>query len=267
MAGLAHALEDLHRLLNCRHGDLKPANILYFTENGRGILKIADLGVARFHMQETNRRHGKTTTVASTMTYEGPEAYINNRPRSRTFDCWSMGCIILEFVVWILHGPRALEGFERARKWSIDVRYSYYRPTIASIPAHAELVDVMEVHPVAHRAMKHLRENPRCAGSALEKLVNLVNEKLLKIDPAHRIKAGDLHRELQAIAEAAHDDPPFSLQVDPSIAVPAMFQDVPIDAAFEANTSTARQPSSGSRVSNDSHHGAAPPSQIGSPNY
>ena len=44
MIGLVDALKALHSK-NCRHGDLKPKNVLHF-KNGEGILVIADVGVS-----------------------------------------------------------------------------------------------------------------------------------------------------------------------------------------------------------------------------
>ncbi len=58
MLGLSRGLEDLHDL-NCRHGDLKPDNILHFIKDGRDILVIADLGVSKFHIHPYGSEDGE----------------------------------------------------------------------------------------------------------------------------------------------------------------------------------------------------------------
>lgn len=102
---------------NWRHGDLKPDNILRFLdhtedESHLGILRIADLGLAKRHMFRTAIRDNPTVTKFGTSQYEPPEALTHPRdPRSRLYDIWSMGCIIFEFTVWLLYGLPGLTEF------------------------------------------------------------------------------------------------------------------------------------------------------------
>ncbi|PMD57283.1 kinase-like protein [Hyaloscypha bicolor E] len=222
MVGLVDALKDLHKG-KCRHGDLKPANILYFTENGVGVLKIADVGVSRVHEKETALRRGVTTTSASTKVYEGPE--VNAKiPRSRLYDCWSMGCIILEFVLWLLYDFKAIESFLAAR---LSESHGYYR-LVANAP-NIEPLDNTEVHPAVYEAMKLLREDPRCVGTALEALVNLVDHKMLMIKPKQRREAADLHQELRAILGNAEKNPSYLVRSDQPVPhVPPIFSQPPL---------------------------------------
>lgn len=129
--GLADALEKLHNdndiseeldgvSGNWRHGDLKPENILRFKTSddpmGLGTLQIADLGLAKHHAEATRNRNGPTGMRYGTVKYEGPEAHPEAAkmriPRSRRYDLWSMGCIMLEFIIWILYGIEGLESFQ-----------------------------------------------------------------------------------------------------------------------------------------------------------
>ncbi len=114
MCGLANGLEALHSE-NFRHGDLKPENILRFTEGEeRGDLLIADVGLAKFHVEVTKNRHARTQTMTGTFRYEPPECDENlDNPRSRAYDIWSLGCIYLEFLIWLLEGQEALEAFNQ----------------------------------------------------------------------------------------------------------------------------------------------------------
>jgi len=221
IAGLTRALEAIHEV-NCRHGDLKPANILYFNEGGSGILKIADLGIARAHTKPTFERADKTSTLASTRAYEGPEAsenYISDTARSRRYDCWSMGCIIFEFVVWLLFDFEALESFESHRD---PENYEYYRRRFVANPT--EPWEMMEVHPKVYTAIDLVRNDERCTGTSLETLVNLVHEKLLKTNYKDRLCAACLHNSVQEIIERAQNDPSYLVKVvEPLPATPSIF--------------------------------------------
>ncbi|KAF3041971.1 hypothetical protein E8E12_009261 [Didymella heteroderae] len=106
---------------NIRHGDLKPENILRFfsrnapTSSGAepqlGTLKIADMGLAKQHIHATVNRTKNTSQRYGTVRYEAPEALNEKGGRSRLYDVWSMGCITLEFIIWLLYGNKALEEF------------------------------------------------------------------------------------------------------------------------------------------------------------
>ncbi|KAF4304736.1 serine threonine protein kinase [Botryosphaeria dothidea] len=126
LLGLSRALRALHNndksesnigTGNWRHGDLKPDNILRFRgpntpEDSLGTLKIADLGLAKLHDVDTNLRADPTSQKCGTLKYEPPEALHPHRsPRSRRYDICSMGCIILESIIWLLYGYEGLEVF------------------------------------------------------------------------------------------------------------------------------------------------------------
>jgi len=73
MSGLTTALHMLHESFQCRHGDLKPSNILCVYEGGEIVLKLADFGISRIHHAQTVVRKGITTTAFLTPSYQGPE--------------------------------------------------------------------------------------------------------------------------------------------------------------------------------------------------
>ncbi|KAK0741363.1 kinase-like domain-containing protein [Schizothecium vesticola] len=105
--GLADALNGMHGGEEpFRHGDLKPENILCVTRlalvKGRvnmPQLKISDLGLAKRHMTPEAM---KSTPAPLAPSMGG---------RSRIYDMWSLGCVILETVVWLLFGNANLEIF------------------------------------------------------------------------------------------------------------------------------------------------------------
>ncbi|KAF4785891.1 hypothetical protein HER10_EVM0011151 [Colletotrichum scovillei] len=73
LQGICGSISALHER-NCRHGDLKPENILHFLETGgKGVLRVADVGLARFHLEATRDRNQPTNTMTGTVRYEPPE--------------------------------------------------------------------------------------------------------------------------------------------------------------------------------------------------
>lgn len=130
MAGLAEALYELHggdkegdkERVHCRHGDLKPANIVRShpaddaKHKPHGHLRITDMGVAKINDKATHvgRSSGPVTV---TIRYQSPEFLFSlnaDAATSRAYDVWSMGCILLKFIIWLLYGPVQLQLFNKA---------------------------------------------------------------------------------------------------------------------------------------------------------
>lgn len=110
-----------------RHGDVKPENILWFapvgayqpheTDKGSdmGVLKISDFGLSKFHRTGSLRsgpNNGKSTPVSPT--YRAPEFDID-RGIDQSYDIWSLGCVLLEFIAWYVLGWEEVERFSTTR--------------------------------------------------------------------------------------------------------------------------------------------------------
>lgn len=224
--GLASALNKLHNYKkddnsgeSYRHGDLKPENILRFTsENGTrvGMLKISDLGLAKHHLLATRFRDLATDTHFGTPLYEPPEVYTEkNSPRSRQYDIWSMGCIILELIIWLLYGYEELVKFNNSMKYALGGNSSpYWVLDESRTEAHAK------VHPHVTESMKIVKRDPECLGAptAIGDLLKLVERRLLVVRlPQHtalpsrqqtvsRAKAEELHRALGEMVRKGNSD-------------------------------------------------------------
>ncbi|KAF2964618.1 hypothetical protein GQX73_g8957 [Xylaria multiplex] len=202
-----------------RHGDLKPENILIFKDSTRlGTLKIADLGLAKQHQFATEFRYRVTSTKFATLNYEAPEAVTNmNEPRSRRYDIWSMGCIILESIIWLLYGSQGLHKFydenKRARG---HAQQAFYFTTSSSVTENgSELVaSVSEI--ATHWITGILEKDPECKRyTALRQLLELVRSRLLVVaipsrskpkEGPYRATAGELYREVENIRRTANQD-------------------------------------------------------------
>ncbi|RSL99017.1 hypothetical protein CEP52_009961 [Fusarium oligoseptatum] len=163
-----------------RHGDLKPDNILLFKDASSwlGTLKIADLGLAKQHEFATAKRVDATGQRYSTSQYEAPEVVIKrDAPRSRLYDIWSMGCIIFEFVIWLLYGSSGLQNFYTERPQTDRGISTLYFTALTE--------DSAQISDVAKKWIDHiLRSDPECNGkspSALGDLVRLVKDHLLVV--------------------------------------------------------------------------------------
>ncbi|KAJ2995204.1 hypothetical protein NUW58_g1345 [Xylaria curta] len=209
MRGLVDGLFALHEL-NCRHGDLKPENILHFqaSEDPRirhsqyGTLVIADVGVSRVHHQVTELRTDPTKTKATTPCYEAPEVELNrNAPRGRRYDMWSVGCLFMEFAIWLLYGNQAIGDFREMRNDPIAQKAAYYKLTTESTAV---------VHPVVSSGLEALRNDPRCGkDTGLADLVDLIAGDLIVIEPEQRARADELRDKFGRIVERAERDPDY----------------------------------------------------------
>jgi serine/threonine protein kinase len=126
--GIAEGLRTIHcgqRLyggsipVKGRHGDIKPENILHFAHSqgcdGQqwGVLTISDFGLARLHREHSERRVYPHRPPGS-LTYRAPEGDFNE-PVSTLSDLWPLGCLFLEFVVWLLQGWNEVDNFSKER--------------------------------------------------------------------------------------------------------------------------------------------------------
>ncbi|TVY48835.1 Serine/threonine-protein kinase [Lachnellula occidentalis] len=122
--GSLAGVEDATREFG-RHGDIKPENILWSMEIDeihadrckcifeRGYLLIADFGLMEFHRRLT-RSKVLAQKIGGSQTYGPPEMGLN-KEISRAYDIWSLGCLYLEFIIWMVLGWEALSEFSKAR--------------------------------------------------------------------------------------------------------------------------------------------------------
>lgn len=124
VVGLTHALDLIHNPrsddLYGRHGDIKPENILWFQcdNDPLGILVLTDFGLASFN-RANSRSNIPNVDIAVTPEYRPPECDIKDALISRRYDIWTLGCLLLEMVAWILGGKEEQTRF-RVLRTTID---------------------------------------------------------------------------------------------------------------------------------------------------
>ncbi|KAF7558845.1 hypothetical protein G7046_g5318 [Stylonectria norvegica] len=127
--GLSQALEVLHNFSFYRkpsdldprnwgiHGDIKPKNILCFRNwNGHedefGMLQLADFGLTQYHHTVTVNQ---VSPLVRSHAYCPPEVELLWKT-GQPLDIWALGCLFLEFSVWLVFGESGLKTFMKDRK-------------------------------------------------------------------------------------------------------------------------------------------------------
>ncbi|RYC63133.1 hypothetical protein CHU98_g3091 [Xylaria longipes] len=164
---------------------LDPITILRFgptDDNILGTFKIGDWGLAKLHSMATVLRKEKgldTTTKYGTPLYEPPEVQLGEvKLLSRQYDVWSMGCIILEIIIWLLYG------YDGVKKFRSDVRGFSRDP----LPCYVYKTESGEhkatLRPVVIEWLNYMTDRePRCdPETALGALLSLVRNKLLIVE-------------------------------------------------------------------------------------
>ncbi|CAH0053626.1 unnamed protein product [Clonostachys solani] len=179
MHGMFEGLNKLHQQ-RIRHGDIKPHNILHFPQNGPGSasgrLIIADVGLSKFHQEYTADRDKYTSTTQCTVMYQPPE--VKKSKRSRLFDYWSLGCVFLEFTIWIYDGYGGLYNFRKGLKDSQPTLSEDKKPRFWDY----ERDQKPKLNTIVEKTMAEMqkRDSPLA-----NELIELIRTKLLNIDPYH----------------------------------------------------------------------------------
>lgn len=173
----------------------------------------------------------------TTWRYEPPEACELNTAWPRRYDIWSYGCVILEFIVWLLGGSQGLDEFNKRIVDEFGKQCHYFEREMKGGKGG-------KGGSVVHRAvldtMQSLSRRPECqAGkTALGDLLRIVRTKLLVVAldssglvkpeiPAHkgasaeaqvRANSSTLSRDLAGIIKRGTEDRDYWLNVDFKIA-------------------------------------------------
>lgn len=160
------------------HRDLKTSNLLL---NNRGVLKIADFGMARYYGDPAP----KMTQLVVTLWYRSPELLLGEERYGIEVDMWSLGCIFGE----LLSREPLLQG-----KNEVDELSKIFElcgiPTEQSWPGFRRLPNAKSLR---------LPANPKSQGSVLRARFPLLTNagsqlltSLLSLNPAGRPTASEV---------------------------------------------------------------------------
>ncbi|KAJ4388599.1 hypothetical protein N0V93_006057 [Gnomoniopsis smithogilvyi] len=176
-----------------RHGDIKAENILWYKSNdphNRGILVISDFGLAAINTAKSrSMMPNNSTDLRVTPSYRPPECDTEGGKITRAFDVWSLGCLYLELVCWLLRGTRGKEEFDAARTTTfisganVDIFFDIKRS------GRDSAMYVFTVKEVVSRTMSELHGDPKCT-DWIHDLLDLVEKHmLLVVSPEHQRKS------------------------------------------------------------------------------
>jgi serine/threonine protein kinase len=198
-----------------RHGDIKPENILWFqrspdTDDEKGILQIADFGLGRFHGRDSRSRV-PPESVQGSPTYEPPECKLH-RPVSRAYDIWSLGCLYLEFITWLLKGSEEIEGFSdfRGRLASTGLNDDYFFTIVKESNTESDAVVREQVVTWVNK----LHEHEKCS-ALIHELLDLIMREVLVTDANKRGDARWIYCQLKTCLIKAEEDRNYLLQPAP----------------------------------------------------
>ena len=192
---LAEALNAAHYVKDgssYRHGNLKPENIWWFSDGTTlGKLKIGGWSEAKSpHVaRKLWPKHG--AAMYGARLYEPPEVMTDIDPtflrqatqrHSRLCDIWSMGCITLEFVVWLLYGVQGLNEFNCSIQGNSGVHSAFYRIPDRKNRHVAEVHDRV-IHWMNFMSKDSAGRNRNGTKTALGDVLAIVRDKLPVVEP------------------------------------------------------------------------------------
>ncbi|KAF2833644.1 kinase-like protein [Ophiobolus disseminans] len=181
--GLADALARIHEFdPNVQTGylnDIKPANILVFGDQEL-TLKFTDWGCAKINQRSLEGSPDSRTTEFGGSPPYGPPECIEGIPTSRPYDIWSLGCMYLEMLVWMVEGKYGFTGFCEAR--SGDGGYE-------------EFHSGRKVKPSVTRKMGELERKCEWVD-----VVGVIRD-MLRVEAKERLKAAEVKLRLELIEE------------------------------------------------------------------
>jgi len=100
-----------------RHGDIRPPNVLWFqsTTERFGTLVLSDMGLSTFN-RIVSRSNQSKKPIHEIPVYHPPEAMVKGGKINRKFDVWSLGCLLLEMIAWVLGNNEYRVMLENKRK-------------------------------------------------------------------------------------------------------------------------------------------------------
>lgn len=185
-----------------RHGDIKPENILWSNElsgsGTEGILQLTDMGLGRFHRLES-RSGIDATGLSGSPTYAPPEVLLEKKI-SRSYDIWSLACVFIEFVTWLVEGHEQVYQFSSKR--NLEVSEDNWDDLYYTIITE----DNGSKHAVVRQGVidwfEHLKEQERCS-EMLSAVLDVVEQDMLVVNSEDRMKCYDIVKKLERIRSKA----------------------------------------------------------------
>lgn len=199
----------------------------------------------------------------TTWRYEPPEATEKDKAWSRRYDTWSVGCIILEFIVWVVYGNHELDEFNKRIVNEFGKPVHYFEHEMRNGQKS------LRVHSAVSATMKGLAQQTECTAgkTALGDLLRVVRKKLLVVELSDsatsqaktyqasastqtqpRVDSGTLKKDIVEIIEKGRKDPSYWFKGESSDDLPSLStpQAVSPEPDPQSSLTVSRKRSSGS---------------------
>ncbi|KAK3389160.1 hypothetical protein B0H63DRAFT_94963 [Podospora didyma] len=151
-----------------------------------------------YHSRTRSRK--VSNTIGFTVTYRPPEIEMIGDPISRSADIWSLGCVLLEMVCWILGGPEELKRFSREREAGSNGMVVDGFFSVKPVPSGSV---EFSVKASVTRFMDDLRSHPRCS-QFIRDTLDIIQLEML-IMAANRVKSAALAEHLERMHQRVID--------------------------------------------------------------
>ncbi|KAG4432451.1 hypothetical protein IFR05_012066 [Cadophora sp. M221] len=199
------------------HGDIKPENVLWFPgpsheQPGGGTLKLSDFGLAEISKHHTKSMQPKSN-YATSLSYQAPEAEIEGTGAiGRSYDIWSLGCLYLEFITWLIGGWDLVTEFYFLRipedfvLGQDDTKFYMLKPVPIS---ERKWKRTAELKPAVSAFIKRLLTDTSCT-PFLREFIEMVRDDLLVIktdsQDRDRAESQEVFSRLSKMLQKCHND-------------------------------------------------------------
>lgn len=203
------ATQDIRVL---RHGDIKPENILWFSQHtesqhtecydDRGVLVFSDFGISKVHRLITMSL-SNGPTAKRTGTYAAPEFYVvdmqdSDKPKhllGRSADIWALGCTWIELITWHLKGHSVVDGFGEVRVEPFDTSGRFSADFFFKLEQNKTSAKVKEA---VCDLIRELAGLTYC-DERIKAVLALIESKMLVVSPRERATAMYISEKLKEI--------------------------------------------------------------------
>ncbi|KAL0929836.1 protein kinase [Colletotrichum truncatum] len=201
-----------------RHGDIKPENILWFpgprNSKHQGTLKISDFGLAELNTRQS-RSNRRGSQVANSPTYRPPECDLQKKLVKQAYDIWTLGCLYLEFVTWMLGGWALLNEF-RSQRQSTDAGPRYIKSDSFFEIWHSQGTKQGQasVKVAVRQFILKLHSHARCT-EFFHRFLHLIEEDMMAIEAMDRPRCMQIQERLTSWHDRCLNDEEFALMPAP----------------------------------------------------
>ncbi|KAI1326038.1 hypothetical protein F5Y16DRAFT_248177 [Xylariaceae sp. FL0255] len=216
-----------------RHGDIKAENILCFhdPQNRFGTLKFADFGASELKSRLSVSEY--RDSVANTWNYRPPEMEINCRAIRQPADIWSLGCVYLEFIAWLLGGHKLLHEFAFSRANDVSQvrdtqderpKSDAFFDTVLYQDRENSRVKRIEVKASVIKFFDTAHQHPNCT-EYIHDFLNTLQDDMLVIEPSNssysnRITCEQLSHKLDRFYKRCFEDETYATRRSPWCRLP-----------------------------------------------